>query len=90
MGPPQLRNALCVLLRPPLLWQKTTDIPPHHFMKYTSNCEGARDIDATTRGLGATPAVPTTSCGEENLLMQDDRHVLLGGRAAVCDTPEGG
>lgn len=31
-----------------------------------------RDIDATTRGLGGTQTVPVTSCGEENLTMQDD------------------
>lgn len=55
--------------------QVTTDIPPHHFMKSRSNCEGARDIDGTTRGLGATHTVPTTSCAEENILMVDDRCV---------------
>lgn len=53
--------------------QVTTDIPAHHFMKSRSGVEGARDIDGTTRGLGATAAVPTTSCGEENLTMVDDR-----------------
>lgn len=42
-------------------------------MKFRRSCEGGRDIDATTRGLGATPVVPTTSCGEENLTMVDDR-----------------
>lgn len=66
-----------VRCRDAFLLQKTTDIPPHHFMQSHSNCEGARDIDATTRGLGATRAVPTTSCGEENITMVDDRSALL-------------
>ncbi|EFJ48643.1 hypothetical protein VOLCADRAFT_117556, partial [Volvox carteri f. nagariensis] len=34
---------------------------------------GGRDTDSTTRGLGGTLESPTTSCGEENLLMEDDR-----------------
>eukprot|EP00878_Enallax_costatus_P020668 GHUV01021857.1.p1 GENE.GHUV01021857.1~~GHUV01021857.1.p1 ORF type:complete len:328 (+),score=76.77 GHUV01021857.1:864-1847(+) len=51
--------------------QVTTDIPPHHFMKRQA-AEGGRDIDATTRGLGATHAVPTASCGEENITMIND------------------
>ena len=35
--------------------------------------DGERDIDTTTRSLGGTVDVPTTSCGEENLTMVDDR-----------------
>lgn len=42
-------------------------------MKARSACEGVRDTDATTRGLGASLAVPTTSCGEENITMVNDR-----------------
>jgi hypothetical protein len=34
--------------------------------------EGGRDMDSTTRGLGGTAESPVTSCGEENLLMEDD------------------
>ena len=33
---------------------------------------GGRDIDGTTRGLGGTPGLPVTSCGEENITMVDD------------------
>ncbi|GFH26612.1 VHL domain-containing protein [Haematococcus lacustris] len=50
--------------------QVTTDIPDHAFMKLS---HGGRDIDATTRGLGGTRACPMTSCGEENLTMEDDK-----------------
>lgn len=53
--------------------QVTTDIPEHHFMKKRSQFSSRRDLDTTCRGLGATPAVPTTSCGEENLTMVEDR-----------------
>jgi hypothetical protein len=55
--------------------QVTSDIPPHHFMKSRSRCDGSGDIDTSTRGLGATAAVPTVSCGEENITMVDDRSV---------------
>lgn len=51
--------------------QVTSDIPDHHFMKQQAEA-GGRDIDTTARGLGATPAVPTASCGEENILMLND------------------
>jgi hypothetical protein len=34
---------------------------------------GGRETDSTTRGLGGSVEEPTTSCGEENLLMEDDR-----------------
>jgi hypothetical protein len=54
-----------------LVLQVTTDIPAHRFMRLRA-ADGVRDIDATTRGLGATTAVPTTSCSEENLTMMDD------------------
>lgn len=47
----------------------TADLPPHSFMKYNSN----RDLDTTARGLGGTPSVPVTSCGEENLTMEGDK-----------------
>ncbi|GLI69260.1 hypothetical protein VaNZ11_013842 [Volvox africanus] len=50
--------------------QCTTDIPAHTFLRWA---EGGRDTDTTTRGLGGTAENPTTSCGEENLLMEDDR-----------------
>ncbi|KXZ44242.1 hypothetical protein GPECTOR_70g472 [Gonium pectorale] len=50
--------------------QVTTDIPAHSFMRWS---EGGRDTDSTTRGLGGTKESPVTSCGEENLLMEDDR-----------------
>eukprot|EP00198_Chlamydomonas_reinhardtii_P003954 XP_001693290.1 predicted protein [Chlamydomonas reinhardtii] len=50
--------------------QVTTDIPAHAFMRWA---EGGRDTDTTTRGLGGTEESPTTSCGEENLLMEDDK-----------------
>eukprot|EP00775_Hariotina_reticulata_P012948 gene12948-13076_t len=51
--------------------QVTTDVPAHRFMRAQA-ADGLRDIDATTRGLGATTAVPTTSCSEENLIMVED------------------
>eukprot|EP00882_Tetradesmus_deserticola_P023566 GHRQ01025657.1.p1 GENE.GHRQ01025657.1~~GHRQ01025657.1.p1 ORF type:complete len:341 (+),score=136.61 GHRQ01025657.1:292-1314(+) len=51
--------------------QVTTDIPAHRFMRCQVE-EGGRDIDGTTRGMGATRCVPTASCGEENLTMTDD------------------
>jgi hypothetical protein len=57
------------------LLQVTSDIPSHHFMKSRSRCDGAGDTDTSTRGLGATAAVPTVSCGEENITMVDDRLV---------------
>ncbi|KAF6254715.1 hypothetical protein COO60DRAFT_1703205 [Scenedesmus sp. NREL 46B-D3] len=54
--------------------QVTTDIPAHYFLRCQAE-EGGRDIDGTTRGLGATRCVPTASCGEENLIMTaDDRY----------------
>jgi len=77
-----LNHQPVVMLSWCLYWQVTTDIPAHHFMKSRSGVEGARDIDGTTRGLGATAAVPTTSCGEENLTMVDDRSV------ASCYQPQ--
>jgi len=46
-----------------------TDLPPHAFMRHNAN----RDLDTTSRGLGGTPTVPVTSCGEENLTMEGDR-----------------
>ncbi|GIL88810.1 hypothetical protein Vretimale_16970 [Volvox reticuliferus] len=49
--------------------QVVTDVPAHRFMRYNTG----RDLDTSARGLGATPAVPVTSCGEENLTMQGDR-----------------
>jgi hypothetical protein len=49
--------------------QVTSDIPAHHLLKFN---DSDRDIDKTTRGLGATRSNPTTSCGEENLTMVDD------------------
>ncbi len=53
------------------MWTVTTDIPSHAFMRFNTN----RDLDKSSRGLGATPTVPVTSCGEENLTMDDDRCV---------------
>ncbi|MEW5301915.1 MAG: hypothetical protein WDW36_004739 [Sanguina aurantia] len=50
--------------------QVTSDIPAHAPLKDSS---GDRDIDGSTRGLGGTMQCPTTSCGEENLLMEGDR-----------------
>ncbi|GLC50836.1 hypothetical protein PLESTB_000437300 [Pleodorina starrii] len=50
--------------------QLTTDMPPHAFLKWS---EGGRDTDTTTRGLGGTREAPTTSCGEENLTMEEDK-----------------
>ncbi|GLI60900.1 hypothetical protein VaNZ11_003131 [Volvox africanus] len=49
--------------------QVVTDVPAHRFMRYNTG----RNLDTSARGLGATPAVPVTSCGEENLTMQGDR-----------------
>uniref|UniRef100_A0A383VWG0 von Hippel-Lindau disease tumour suppressor beta domain-containing protein n=1 Tax=Tetradesmus obliquus TaxID=3088 RepID=A0A383VWG0_TETOB len=51
--------------------QVTSDIPCHRFLRFQAE-EGGRDIDATTRGMGATCSVPTASCGEENLTMTGD------------------
>ncbi|MEW5317218.1 MAG: hypothetical protein WDW38_008537 [Sanguina aurantia] len=50
--------------------QVTSDIPAHALLK---DSNGDRDIDGSTRGLGGTVHCPTTSCGEENLLMEGDR-----------------
>ncbi|KAG2483963.1 hypothetical protein HYH03_017208 [Edaphochlamys debaryana] len=49
--------------------QVVSDVPAHRFMRYNTG----RDLDTSARGLGATPAIPVTSCGEENLTMQGDR-----------------
>jgi hypothetical protein len=51
-----------------LPWTLDADAPPHSFMRYNTN----RDLGVTSRGLGATPTVPHTTCGEENLLMEGD------------------
>eukprot|EP00195_Chlamydomonas_chlamydogama_P015254 CAMPEP_0202891678 /NCGR_PEP_ID=MMETSP1392-20130828/1679_1 /ASSEMBLY_ACC=CAM_ASM_000868 /TAXON_ID=225041 /ORGANISM="Chlamydomonas chlamydogama, Strain SAG 11-48b" /LENGTH=532 /DNA_ID=CAMNT_0049575503 /DNA_START=91 /DNA_END=1690 /DNA_ORIENTATION=+ len=48
--------------------QVVTDLPPHSFMKYNAG----RNLDKTSRGLGATSAIPVTSVGEENLMMDND------------------
>jgi hypothetical protein len=54
----------------PSIWgAHSADAPPHAFMRYNTN----RDLNVTSRGLGATPTVPHTTCGEENLLMEGDR-----------------
>ncbi|PNW69673.1 hypothetical protein CHLRE_26g756997v5 [Chlamydomonas reinhardtii] len=46
-----------------------TDVPAHRLMRYNAG----RHLDTSARGLGATPAIPVTSCGEENLTMVKDR-----------------
>jgi alpha-glucosidase len=47
----------------------TTDIPEH------SRLRPKEYWDKRARGLGGTPHIPTTSCGEENLLgYEDDRY----------------
>ncbi|KXZ44114.1 hypothetical protein GPECTOR_73g635 [Gonium pectorale] len=49
--------------------QVVSDVPAHSFMRHNTD----RDLDASSRGLGATPCLPVTSCGEENLTMEGDR-----------------
>eukprot|EP00746_Dinoflagellata_sp_MGD_P024750 gnl/MRDRNA2_/MRDRNA2_158113_c0_seq1.p1 gnl/MRDRNA2_/MRDRNA2_158113_c0~~gnl/MRDRNA2_/MRDRNA2_158113_c0_seq1.p1 ORF type:complete len:256 (+),score=45.78 gnl/MRDRNA2_/MRDRNA2_158113_c0_seq1:98-865(+) len=53
--------------------QKTTDLPPHSWLKFQETDDG-RDYDQSTRGLGGTKSVPTTTVGEENVLMEDDSY----------------
>lgn len=63
---------------------------------------GGRDLDATTRGLGATPCNPLTTCGEENLTMVHDTrypkenilvhefgHAIMNSKFAAVDKAEG-
>ncbi|GFR51070.1 hypothetical protein Agub_g13394, partial [Astrephomene gubernaculifera] len=49
--------------------QVVSDVPAHRFMRHNTG----RDLDASARGLGGTPALPLTSCGEENITMSGDR-----------------
>ncbi|KAG2427178.1 hypothetical protein HXX76_010897 [Chlamydomonas incerta] len=49
--------------------QVASDVPAHRLMAYNTG----RHIDTSARGLGATPSIPVTSCGEENLTMERDR-----------------
>ncbi|PNW69584.1 hypothetical protein CHLRE_46g760947v5, partial [Chlamydomonas reinhardtii] len=49
--------------------QVVSDVPAHRLMRYNAG----RHLDTSARGLGATPAIPVTSCGEENLTMVKDR-----------------
>ncbi|KAF5842346.1 hypothetical protein DUNSADRAFT_7660 [Dunaliella salina] len=50
--------------------QVTSDVPEHNYLKLS---RGGRNIDTTTRGLGGSIGCPLTTCGEENLIMVDDR-----------------
>jgi len=52
--------------------QVTTDMPPHSYLK-GSRVNDNRDWDSGTRGLGATSDNPCTTCGEENILQDNDR-----------------
>ncbi|PSC70665.1 hypothetical protein C2E20_5933 [Micractinium conductrix] len=55
--------------------QVTTDLPMYRHLQGVSCGNGGGDYDAATRGLGGNPGNPTTSCGEENLLMlEGDRY----------------
>ena len=54
---------------PPHPTPAPTDVPAHRLMRYNAG----RHLDTSARGLGATPAIPVTSCGEENLTMVKDR-----------------
>ncbi len=51
----------------------TTDVPEHRHLLGTATSDG-RIFDSGTRGVGGTVHVPVTSVGEENLLMENDRH----------------
>ena len=46
--------------------QLTSDVPEHRFLSAAN--KGDWTYDATTRGVGGSPAVPVSSVGEENLL----------------------
>ncbi len=48
--------------------QKTSDMPPHSFLRDIPTVDG-RSYDDGCRGVGGTCSVPCTSVGEENLLM---------------------
>jgi hypothetical protein len=48
--------------------QKTSDMPPHSFLRDMSTFDG-RSFDDGCRGVGGTCSVPCTSVGVENLLM---------------------
>jgi len=54
-------------------WQKTSDMPPHSFLKGCRTPDG-RCFDQGTRGLGGTKAVPVTTVGEENVTMERDAY----------------
>ncbi|KAL4451787.1 hypothetical protein ABPG75_007449 [Micractinium tetrahymenae] len=55
--------------------QATTDLPMYRHLRGVDCGNGGGDYDKATRGLGGNPGNPTTSCGEENLLMLDgDRY----------------
>jgi len=53
--------------------QVTSDIPAHASLKGQDACGGGRTFDDGCRGVGGTPGNPTTSVGEENVTMMDDK-----------------
>lgn len=55
--------------------QKTSDLPPHAYLKSMKTSDG-REIDAGTRGLGGTPSIPASTFGEENLDLCDPFYPL--------------
>lgn len=54
--------------------QVVSDMPMHSFLKGQDADFGGRNCDVGTRGVGGSWTVPTCSTGEENLLMENDRH----------------
>mmetsp|Transcript_66353 Transcript_66353/g.128306 ORF Transcript_66353/g.128306 Transcript_66353/m.128306 type:complete len:427 (-) Transcript_66353:145-1425(-) len=53
--------------------QKTSDMPPHSYLKGYKTSDG-RCFDQGTRGLGGTKAIPVTTVGEENVMMERDAY----------------
>ncbi|KAI7837512.1 hypothetical protein COHA_008648 [Chlorella ohadii] len=49
--------------------QSTCDLPMYRHLRGVSCGNGGGSYDEATRGLGGNPGCPTTSCGEENLLL---------------------
>ncbi|HYN21471.1 MAG TPA: RICIN domain-containing protein [Thermoanaerobaculia bacterium] len=61
------RNVRIAVMAP---LEVATDIPEHAFLRSDTSF----DWDRNTRGLGATLAVPVSSCAQENLLCEADTH----------------
>lgn len=53
--------------------QVTSDIPAHNCLKDCDAGDGGRTFDDGCRGVGGNAGCPTTSVGEENLTMADDK-----------------